>query len=139
MDRYRFCDEALAALEMLQVPLVVYQSLDRLTVAVAVSQGFRDLLEYDPLEEAYRVMEGDLFSNTHPDDAARVAEAARRFIEEGENYEVIYRFRRRRSGIPASSTRSAGTPLRRTGPCSPMSGIRTRASIRRRPGSSRRT
>ena len=98
MEKYRFSDEALAALEMLQVPLVVYQSLDKLTVAVAVSQGFRDLLEYDSLEEAYRVMEGDLFSNTHPDDAARVAEAARRFIEEGENYEVIYRFRRRRSG-----------------------------------------
>ena len=98
MEKYRFSDEALAALEMLQVPLVVYQSLDKLTVAVAVSQGFRDLLEYDSLEEANRVMEGDLFSNTHPDDAARVAEAARRFIEEGENYEVIYRFRRRRSG-----------------------------------------
>ena len=41
MEKYRFSDEALAALEMLQVPLVVYQSLDKLTVAVAVSQGFR--------------------------------------------------------------------------------------------------
>ena len=98
MDRYRFDDTALAALEALQVPLVVYQVLNKRGVPVAVSRGFCDLLEYDSLEEVYRVSEGDLFSNTHPDDAARVAEAAHRFAEGEGNYDVIYRFRRRRSG-----------------------------------------
>ena len=98
MDGYRMDDKTRAALEALRVPLVVFRNVNRRAIACAISRGFCELLEYDSLDEAYEVMRMDKFHNTHPDDAARVAEAAHRFVESGEKYDIVYRFRRRRSG-----------------------------------------
>ena len=95
MKPYRFSNDEFAALEELRVPLAVYQYLDRRVVVRVLSAGFCDLFGFSTREEAYAVMSGDMYSTCHPEDAARVANAAYRFATEDVRFEVVYRIRTR--------------------------------------------
>ena len=91
MNRYRFDAATQKALEKLRMPLAVYQFVDKRVVTIMLSDGFCELFEFDNKADAYYMMDHDMYEATHPDDAARVANAAFRFATEGGRYEVIYR------------------------------------------------
>ena len=93
MEKYRFSEQELAMLERLRQPFAVYQFVDRRVVTLALSDGFCRLFGYDDRAEAYYDMDNDMYKDAHPDDVARIANAAIRFATEGGHYEVIYRTR----------------------------------------------
>ncbi|MBR0308932.1 MAG: EAL domain-containing protein [Mogibacterium sp.] len=100
MDRYRFSEDQRLIMEHSPVPFAVYQFLNKRVVTIALSGGFLKMLGFtiENKEEAYRLMDENMYEGTHPDDAARVAEAALRFATEGGRYEEIYRSRNNAEG-----------------------------------------
>ena len=96
MEKYQFTDAELAFLEKLPSPLAVYQFVDRHIHVLALSDGYRKMFGFDDKAEAYRLLEQDVFYNTHADDVARASEAVRRFITADSPYDVIFRAKRHR-------------------------------------------
>jgi GGDEF domain-containing protein len=94
MDSYRFSDAERAVLERLSAPLGVYQYLDKRVIPLVFSEGFRRLFSYADLNEAYNDMSRDMYKDTHPDDTARISEAAWHFATEDAPYDIIYRTRK---------------------------------------------
>ena len=93
MEKYRFPDTERMTLERLQQPFAVYQFIDKRVVTLVLSDGFCKLLGYETREQAMYEMDHDMYCDTHPDDMARIANAAVRFATEGGEYDVIYRSR----------------------------------------------
>lgn len=91
MEKYQFDSAAKAALEKLRVPLAVYQFIDKRVVTILLSDGFCEMFGFDNKDDAYYVMDHDMYRATHPEDKARAADAAYRFATEGGRYEVVYR------------------------------------------------
>ena len=94
MDTYKFSDVERALLEHSPAPLGVYQYVNQRVVPLVFSEGFRKLFAYADLDEAYHDMSRDLYNDTHPDDAARISEAAWHFAVEDAPYDIIYRTRK---------------------------------------------
>ncbi len=93
MDRYRYPDEARAALEGLQQPLAVYQLLEGSVTTLLVSDGFCRLFGYRDRDQAVYDMDHDMYRDVHPDDRERIISAALRFSRDGGEYDAIYRTR----------------------------------------------
>ena len=91
MEQYRFPEQEQRFWDEQRVPLAVYQFVDKRVVTLAVSAGFVKLLGLDSREEAVRLMDNDMYRDAHPDDVARISNAALRFATEGVDYDVIYR------------------------------------------------
>ena len=91
MEKYCFPDAERSRLEASCVPLGVYQFLGGRVVTLILSDGFCELFGYDDRGKAYYDMDRDMYRDTHPDDAARISEAAYRFATEGGKYDEIYR------------------------------------------------
>ena len=91
MQRYRFTEQLQTAYENMQVPFAIYQFIDKQVVTLALSDGFCELFGYENKAQAYYDMDHDMYKDMHPDDMARIADAALRFATEGGRYEVIYR------------------------------------------------
>ena len=91
MEKYQFDSATKAALEKLRVPLAVYQFIDKRVVTILLSDGFCELFGFDNKDDAYYVMDHDMYRATHPEDRARAADAAYRFATEDGRYEVVYR------------------------------------------------
>ena len=85
--------DALFALESSCIPLAVYQFVDERVKTVLVSDGFCEQFGFAYREHAIYVMDNDMYKDAHPDDVARIADAAYQFATEGGEYEVIYRTR----------------------------------------------
>ncbi len=98
MERYRYSPEQQRMLEGMSIPFAVYQFVDRRVVTLVVSDGFCEVLGYDDRAQAYYDMDNDMYRDTHPDDVARIADAAVRFATQGGTYEVFYRYRKRSGG-----------------------------------------
>ena len=99
MEKYQFDSATKAALEKLRVPLAVYQFIDKRVVTILLSDGFCELFGFDNKDDAYYVMDHDMYRATHPEDRARAADAAYRFATEGGRYEVVYRTLTRNKAI----------------------------------------
>lgn len=97
MERYKFSQQEQHILEHLQQPFAVYQFVDSRVVTLVISDGFCRLFGYTNRDEAYDDMDHNMYKNDHPDDVARIADAAYRFATEGGKYEVIYRTRKKNS------------------------------------------
>ena len=95
METYRFTDTEGLLMEKSPVPFAVYQFIDRRVVVVALSEGFCRLFGYEDRETAYYDMNNNMYKDTHPDDAARIADAAMRFATEDSSYDVVYRTRKK--------------------------------------------
>ena len=95
MERYVFTAEKKAALEGLRQPFAIYQFVNKRVVTLVLSEGFCELFGYTDREQAYYDMDHDMYKDTHPDDKARIANAAIVFATEGGRYEVIYRTRKK--------------------------------------------
>jgi diguanylate cyclase (GGDEF)-like protein len=98
MNRYLFSKDQQELMENMQVPFAVYQFLDKRVVTLALSDGFCRLFGYKDRFQAYHDMDNDMYKDTHPDDAARIADAAFRFATEGGEYDTIYRTRDHENG-----------------------------------------
>lgn len=98
METYRFAPEIQTTLEQSPIPLAVYQLVDRRVVTLAISVGFRVLLGLEDLQEAYYLMDHDMYRLVHPDDRARVAESAFQFSAEGKPFNQVYRSQTQRDG-----------------------------------------
>ena len=92
MEKYQFTSTELELIERSPVPFAIYQFLDKCVVTLALTQGFCDLFGYER-QEAYYLMDNDMYCDTHPDDVSRIADAAFRFATEGGIYQVVYRSR----------------------------------------------
>ena len=95
MEHFDYEPAQLALIENSPVPCAVYRFIDRRVVTVALSAGFCALFGFDDRQEARTVMDRDMYRDVHPDDAARIADAALRFAREDGEYNVIYRTRTR--------------------------------------------
>ena len=91
MGRYQFADEERKVLEGLPQPLAIYQFIDKRVVTLILSNGFCEVFGYEDRKQAYFDMDNDMYRDTHPDDVARIAEAAVRFATQGDRYDVVYR------------------------------------------------
>ena len=91
MNRYEFSAEKRSALENLRQAFAVYQFIDKRVVTLLLSDGFLELFGYEDREEAVDDMDNNMYKDTHPDDVARIADAALQFATKGGKYEVIYR------------------------------------------------
>jgi EAL domain-containing protein (putative c-di-GMP-specific phosphodiesterase class I) len=78
-------------LERLRQPFAIYQFVDKRVATLVLSDGFCKLFGYDDRAQAYFDMDNNMYRDTHPDDAARIANAALRFATKGGQYEVVYR------------------------------------------------
>ncbi len=92
MEKYQFDPVELHLMERSSIPLAIYQFIDRRVVTLVLSDGLCKLLGCDR-EQAYYLMDHDMYRDTHPDDVARVADAAYRFATQGGDYNVVYRTR----------------------------------------------
>ena len=93
MKRYQFSKQELKLLEGLQQAIAIYQFVDKRVVTLALSDGFCRLFGYEDRQQAYYDMDYDMYKDTHPDDVARIADAALRFATEDCGYDVVYRTR----------------------------------------------
>lgn len=91
MEKYQFSENEQKVLETLPQALAVYQFVDKKVVTLALSQGFLDLFGYTDSKKAYYDMDHDMYKVVHPDDVARISDAAFRFATETEEYDTIYR------------------------------------------------
>ena len=92
-ERFHFDQRTQEILEHLTIPFAIYQYVDKRVVTVALSQGFCDEFGFEKLEDAYHVMDSDMYRATHPDDKTRVADAAYRFAAFDIPYDIVYRTR----------------------------------------------
>lgn len=95
MEKYIFSPEEHSLLESMPQPFAVYQFLDEQVVTLVLSDGFLELFRYEDRAKAYYDMDHDMYKYDHPDDVARIIEAALRFAREESGYDVIYRTKNR--------------------------------------------
>lgn len=91
MKKYKYSKKEQELIEQSSIPMAVYQFIDKRVVTIAISMGMCEIFGYDTFEEAYYLMDNDMYRDTHPDDVARIAEVAYRFATEGGKYEALYR------------------------------------------------
>ena len=94
MEKYHFSDQEKSILESLKQPFAIYQFVNKTVVTLILSDGFCDLFGYEDREQAYYDMDHDMYKMTHPDDTAKIADAAYRFATEDRPYDVVYRTKR---------------------------------------------
>ncbi len=91
MEKYKYSDEQIALIESSFVPFAVYQFINKHVITIALSAGFCELFGLKDRDEAYEIMDNDMYRDTHPDDVASISDAAYRFATEDVPYDVIYR------------------------------------------------
>mgnify|MGYP002624565371 CR=1 FL=1 len=91
MKRYQYDEQEFALMENSCIPLAIYQFLDNRVVTLVLSAGFLELFDFTDREEAYRIMDNDMYRDCHPDDTAVIEDAAVRFATKDEPYNVLYR------------------------------------------------
>ncbi len=97
MDLYVFPEAEKNQLERSTVPFVIYQYIDHQVVVVLISDGFCTLCSCTR-EAAEKLMNEDMYRDTHPDDKDRVIAEADKFVKEGGIYDAIYRTKSARDG-----------------------------------------
>ena len=95
MKKYAMPERERAAFERLRQPFAIYQFVDKRVVTLVLSDGFCDLFGYEDRALAYYDMDNNMYKDAHPDDVARIANAALLFATEGGRYETVYRTRRK--------------------------------------------
>ncbi len=91
MAKYEYSKEKREFLESSMIPFAIYQFVDKRVVTLILSDGFLKLFNYTDRAEAYHDMDSNMYKETHPEDVARIADAAFKFATEGGEYNVIYR------------------------------------------------
>ncbi|MDC7277953.1 EAL domain-containing protein [Butyrivibrio fibrisolvens] len=90
MDKYNFDESEKRVLERLNIAMAIYQYIDKRVVTVLVTDGMCKLMGMER-EDVIALLDEDMYKDTHPDDKARVADAALKFAAGGDNYDCVYR------------------------------------------------
>ncbi|MBQ6343340.1 MAG: EAL domain-containing protein [Anaerolineaceae bacterium] len=90
MEKYQYSSAEMALMEQSSIPFAIYQFINKRVVTLVLSQGFLNLFGLER-DEAYPLMDNDMYRDTHPDDVARAANAAYRFATEDKEFNVAYR------------------------------------------------
>ncbi|SFH54017.1 diguanylate cyclase (GGDEF) domain-containing protein [Pseudobutyrivibrio sp. OR37] len=90
MSRYEFGENERAVLEKLNIPMAIYQLLDKRVVTLLVTDGLCSLMGMKR-EDVVQLFDKDMYRDTHPDDKARVADAALKFASGGDKFDCVYR------------------------------------------------
>ena len=90
MEKYQYNPIEKAILEKSPVPYAIYQLINKRVVTVVLSEGFCSLFGLK-IEEAYDLMDNNMYRDTHPDDKARISDAAFLFATEDTEYNIAYR------------------------------------------------
>ena len=98
MEKYQFDKKLMQSMENSHIPFAIYQFINKRVKTLVLSAGFCKLFEFDNKADAYYTMDNDMYRAAHPDDKARIADAAYRFATEGGTYEVVYRTLTRNNG-----------------------------------------
>ena len=91
MKKYKYNEIEYNMMENSSIPFAIYQFIDKQVVTIVLSQGMMDLFGWSDRTDAYNLMDNDMYRDTHPDDVARISDAAIRFAKDDEPYNVIYR------------------------------------------------
>ena len=94
MEKYQFNGTERSTLEGLMIPLGVYQFIDNRVITVLLSRGFMELFGYTDPKQAYYDMDNNMYRDTHPEDAARAADAAFFFATADVPLDVVYRVKK---------------------------------------------
>ncbi len=98
MERYLFPQQERKIIEGLHLPVAVYQFVEKKVVTLILSDGFCKLFGYEDRAKAYYDMDHDMYKDAHPDDVARIANAAFSFATDKNGvYDVVYRTRKKNS------------------------------------------
>lgn len=90
MGRYEFDEKERTALERLNIPMCIYQLVDKRVVTLLATDGMCKLMGMDRAD-VIKLLDTDMYRDTHPDDKARVADAAYKFASGGDNFDCVYR------------------------------------------------
>ena len=90
MGRYQLSDVERVTLEKLNVPMAIYQFIDKRVVTLLVTDGLCNIMGMER-NAVVKLLDNDMYRDTHPDDKARVADAAYKFASGGESFDCIYR------------------------------------------------
>ncbi len=90
MTKYEFPEAERKALEKLNIPFVIYQFIDKRVVTLLVTNGMCRIMGMKR-EDIVVLFDRDMYKDTHPDDKARVADAALKFAQGGDSYDCVYR------------------------------------------------
>ena len=90
MDRYEFSAIERGALERLNIAMAIYQYIDERVVTLLVTDGMCSFVGLDR-EATINLLDRDMYKDTHPEDRARVAEAALKFAMGGTSFDCVYR------------------------------------------------
>ncbi len=93
MERYKFSEQERKLIERSSIPFSIYQFIDKRVVTVAMSDGHREIIGTDTIEEAMELMDNNMYRDVHPDDIAKVASAAFAFATDDNKYDVLYRYK----------------------------------------------
>ena len=91
MEKYHYDEKVLHIMEKSVMPFAIYQFVDKKVVTLVLSDGFCSLFGFENKAEAYELMDTNMYRDAHPDDIARIAEAALHFATEGGEYNIAYR------------------------------------------------
>ena len=90
MGRYQLSDVERTTLEKLNVPMAIYQFIDKRVVTLLVTDGLCNIMGMER-NAVVKLLDNDMYRDTHPDDKARVADAAYKFASGGESFDCVYR------------------------------------------------
>ena len=90
MVRYEFGDSERTILEKLNIPMAIYQFIDKRVVTLLVTDGMCNFMGMSR-EDVIDNLDNDMYRDTHPDDKARVADAALKFASGGDSFDCVYR------------------------------------------------
>lgn len=93
MAKYKYSKKDFSLIENSCIPAAVYKFVNNQIVTVTVSKGFLELfgVQNKDLNEVYEVLNNDMYRDCYQEDIARIEEAALRFEQNDEPYNVIYR------------------------------------------------
>ena len=91
MNRYKYSETESEHIRNSVIPTAVYQYVDKRVVTIELSDGFMELFGFTDRKAAHDLMDDDMYRYVHPDDVARIADAAVRFAVEDDPYNVVYR------------------------------------------------
>ena len=90
MGIYEFDEKERAALERLSIAMAIYQLVDKRVVTLLVTDGMCKLMGMER-SECVKLLNEDMYKDTHPDDRARAADAAYKFAAGGDVFDCVYR------------------------------------------------
>ncbi|MBR4760998.1 MAG: EAL domain-containing protein [Lachnospiraceae bacterium] len=93
MKKYEYSELERKTIEQSPLPYAIYQFLGKAVETLCISKGFCELFGYESLEEAYEVMNSEMYRYVHQEDVPRITDVARRFGAEKGDYNVVFRVR----------------------------------------------